>query len=142
MTERPPPDVLREAARDDVAEKSLRSVAREIGMSAPGLQAFLDGGSPYRRTLRKLRDWYVRRGAGGPGVEEETAHAAFAVLVDRFPSRARTDAARELASTLTRLFSRHRLPPPDWLREDDLPTPWRPGGGGEPEPEPGGDAGR
>ncbi|HVH11557.1 MAG TPA: hypothetical protein VM759_00825, partial [Longimicrobium sp.] len=51
---------LRETAAARVENTSLRSVAREIGMSPTGLKKFLLGTAPYSPTLRRLRNWYVQ----------------------------------------------------------------------------------
>lgn len=45
-----------------VEAKSLRGVAREIGMSPTGLKRFLQGTTPYSPTLRRLRRWYLQTG--------------------------------------------------------------------------------
>lgn len=75
-------------------------------MSAPGLQHFLDGGMPQRRTLRKLAAWYVlwayplsRRPALAPLV-------AVAVLVENLPLHARPVAVRELVEVARRRHDR------------------------------------
>src|SRR5688572_8265908 len=51
---------VRAAAAARVEATSLRSVSREIGMSATGLSKFLDGNAPYLPTLNRLRNWYLR----------------------------------------------------------------------------------
>ena len=59
-------DLLRGAVRRAVEASSQRKVARQIGMSAPGLRAFLDGARPLRPTWRKLHAWYFRHGVHTP----------------------------------------------------------------------------
>ncbi|MEX2611102.1 MAG: hypothetical protein WEA24_14240 [Gemmatimonadota bacterium] len=73
---------LRDAVAVRVRYRSLRQVAREVGMSPTGLRKFLDGSEPYSATRLKLEHWYV--------LER---------LPDDIPS---TDAARVALSTLTR----------------------------------------
>lgn len=51
---------LRDAARERVAETSLRVAAKQIGLSWAGLRTFLAGTNPYGPTLVKLRAWYER----------------------------------------------------------------------------------
>jgi hypothetical protein len=51
---------LRDAAQRHVAASSLRSVAREIGISHQALHAFLHGSEPYGKNLRKLIEWWHR----------------------------------------------------------------------------------
>jgi transcriptional regulator with XRE-family HTH domain len=55
------PAALRNAAALEVEATSLRSVAREIGMSPTGLKKFLNGTMPYAPTLRRLRRWHEER---------------------------------------------------------------------------------
>jgi hypothetical protein len=72
---------LRELAAGRVNSTSLRSVAREIGMSPTGLKKFINGTSPYGPTLRKLRKWHVRYvPLSGDEVGEQHAEAALHVL--------------------------------------------------------------
>ena len=54
---------LRDAARERVAETSLRVAAKQIGLSWAGLRTFLAGTNPYGPTLLKLRTWYEREHA-------------------------------------------------------------------------------
>jgi hypothetical protein len=61
----PPPgsvmaEVLRRGVERRVEETSLRSVARDIGMSPMGVRHFTLGATPCPATLRKLRRWYAR----------------------------------------------------------------------------------
>src|SRR3712207_8645938 len=39
-------------------------VSRQAGMSASGLQKFLEGGQPYTATRRRLERWFVLHGPG------------------------------------------------------------------------------
>lgn len=63
--EKPPTtiDRLREMVSIRVQATSLRSVARQVGMSPSGLEKFLQGGMPYSGSRRKLYDWYTREGS-------------------------------------------------------------------------------
>jgi hypothetical protein len=54
-------DEVRAYATSAVAAHSLRRVAQQVGMSAGGLQKFLDGAMPTPPVYRKLRVWYDRR---------------------------------------------------------------------------------
>ena len=51
------------AAAAAVGQTSLRQVARDAKISAPGLALFLDGSTPRDGTLSKLRDWYFSEAA-------------------------------------------------------------------------------
>lgn len=110
---------LRQAVRDEVASTSLRNVSRQAGMSATGLQKFLEGGKPFTATRRRLERWYVLH---GPGRLETglTAPSAMAVLRDLVhdltPARHRT--VMELAVRhMERAYAAARLPEPAWLEE-------------------------
>lgn len=62
---------IRAALADDVMRRSLRAVAREVGMRPSGLKNFLAGTVPYAPTLAKVRAWYQRwRDGAGWSVED------------------------------------------------------------------------
>jgi len=110
---------LRRALREEVAATSLRHVSRQAGMTAGGLQKFLDGGRPYTATRRRLERWYVLHGPGrhetaltGPG-----AMAILRVLVqDLAPARHRPT-LELLVRSLEDAYALARLPEPAWLGE-------------------------
>lgn len=62
--EEPPADLetLRSAAGLAICERTLRGVAREVGISPTGLSKFVrrDSEFPYSPTLRRLRRWYAK----------------------------------------------------------------------------------
>ena len=105
---------LRDAASAAVQAGSLRGVAARIGMSAPGLQHFLDGGTPQRRTLRKLAVWYVLWALPLRARPELTSLIAVAVLVEPLPLDARAVAVRELVAAARRPYDRAGALP-KWL---------------------------
>ena len=102
-----------ELARDAT---SLRSVAREVGLSPMGLHNFLRGqGTLQARTLRKLNLWYARRMATRLPEGEDEARAALTILAGYFPER---DRHRVLSNALTHLeqeFRQSGIPAPSWL---------------------------
>ena len=53
-----------------IESTSLRSVAREVGMSPMGLRNFVAGTTPYPPTWRRLNDWYLRSRRADPGPPE------------------------------------------------------------------------
>jgi|SRR5690625_303343 len=111
-----PLDRLREAVEGGVRSRSLRSVAREVGMSPSGLQKFLDGSRPYSGTRRKLERWYVREAAryeGGPGVG--TAAAALQVLTQDLPTEVGRKTSVEILDLLDTVYRRRRRPSPSWI---------------------------
>lgn len=113
---------IRRAVRAAVDAGSLRGVAAEIGMSAPGLQHFLGGGMPLRPTLRKLAAWYTLRSFVRHHAPAEALHVALALLLEGLPLEGRDEAGREVLEVLRRHYARFRLDPPDW-------TYGRPGAG-------------
>lgn len=64
--EGPTINALRRAIYSRVRETSLRSTARHLGVTATGLQGFIDGAKPYRRTLDKYLAWYLTEAANLP----------------------------------------------------------------------------
>lgn len=62
--EEPPADLeaIRSAASLAVCERTLRGVAREVGISPTGLAKFVrrDSSFPYSPTLRRLRKWFAK----------------------------------------------------------------------------------
>ena len=62
---------FRAAVRDAIARSTLRTVAKDVGMSPTGLQNFLNGTNPYGKTRERLRVWYFREvGFSSFGVED------------------------------------------------------------------------
>jgi len=109
-------DTLRAAAFDKVERTSLRGVARQIGVSAPGLRLFLDGAYPRESTLRKIRDWYFSEAAAhADDLSAETARAAVRLLVEGLPESDRAPVIRKLLETLLGAYRRQGTLPPAWL---------------------------
>jgi hypothetical protein len=107
--------VLRDAARSAVERTSLRSVARAIGMSAPGLALFLDGGTPNQTTLSKIRLWYFSEAAVESGVSEDVACVAIGVLLEPLPAGARPRVHGEMLALLAEAYRRQGTLLPSWL---------------------------
>jgi hypothetical protein len=76
-----------------VAERGLRPVAREIGCAVNWLAMFVDGSTPVRRTVRRLRHWLVRSGEGS---DED----ALEVLLERVPVAEREEVRRWVLAAL------------------------------------------
>jgi hypothetical protein len=109
---------LRETAAARVENTSLRSVAREIGMSPTGLKKFLLGTAPYSPTLRRLRNWYVQHAALQTGeVAPQDAAAALAVLVHDLTPDPRAATAGCLIDCVARGYDQSGKPRPEWLAE-------------------------
>ena len=130
---------LRDAARQAVELESLRSVARAIGLSAPGLSDFLAGSRPRQRTLRRLVAWDLRRRR--PSGEEpppETIENAIALMTERLWRAERARTRRELLQVIAEAFRRVDVAAPTWLTtlqertgEDARESPRRDEGGRE-----------
>jgi hypothetical protein len=109
---------LRESAQARVENTSLRSVAREIGMSPTGLKKFLQGTAPYSPTLRRLRNWYVQYAAVQSGeVQTQDATAALAVLVHDLSPDPRRAAAGCVLDCVSRGYDQSGKTRPVWLNE-------------------------
>lgn len=111
---------IRLALGDAVEQGSLRSVARETGMSATGLRALLDGAEPYLKTRDKVRLWMARHVVRRRATDEITAPLASGLLrtlLGRVPdSRLRLAQAR-LVSALEQAHDEADVERPEWLRE-------------------------
>lgn len=114
---------LRESVATRVQATSLRSVARQVGMSPSGLEKFLCGGTPYSRSRQKLQEWWVREGQrprtdlSGEGME-----VAVAALVRDVPPEQRTPAMKRLVRSLRGVYEAEIGICPPWL--DDLADRW------------------
>jgi hypothetical protein len=109
---------LRETAAARVENTSLRSVAREIGMSPTGLKKFLQGTAPYSPTLRRLRTWYVQYAALSAGeVMSQDASAALAVLVHDLSPDPKKVAAGCLLDCMGRAYDQSGKTRPVWITE-------------------------
>jgi formylglycine-generating enzyme required for sulfatase activity len=99
-----------------VREGTLRGVARDLGLSAPAVQNFIDGAEPRRpATLRKLEGWYMRHIARTVNeLDVDAAMAALRLLVRDLPAERQWEAA---AATL-RLLEDH------YLADNAVAPPW------------------
>lgn len=105
---------LREAVRRAVERSSVLATASSIGMSAPGLRNFLEGGTPRRATFRKLSEWYVREAARAGDVSVETVEAALMLMLEGVPENGRADAARIVLDAIRVAYKRQGVPVPNW----------------------------
>lgn len=120
MSDRPQTSIdrLREAVTIRVQATSLRSVARQVGMSPSGLDKFLAGGMPYQKSRRKLFDWLHRERANlGAGHTVDGIAAALGSLVRDLPPERRERALDALLDTLRGLYDSHAEHAPVWLAE-------------------------
>lgn len=113
-----PPGRLRSLLAARVEATSLRAVAREVRMSASGLQKVLDGAKPQSATQRKLERWYLRALASEPdSLDAETAQVALHVFVHDLPPRDRADVMVRVLETLAVEYARSHLSVPSWFDE-------------------------
>jgi hypothetical protein len=105
---------LREAVERQVAARSLRHAARQVGMSPTGLQKFLDGAAPTDATCRKLDLWAFARAAAGEPPTAETAPAILRVLIGALPPRRHPEMVRRLLAVLESAYGDE---PPPWLSD-------------------------
>ncbi|HEX8393590.1 MAG TPA: hypothetical protein VF665_14695 [Longimicrobium sp.] len=111
-------DRLRDAVALRVQATSLRSVARQVGMSPSGLDKFLSGGTPYAKSRRKLFDWLQRERSNLPsGLAADGMAAALGSLVRDLAPERREPALYALIDTLRGLYSTHAESCPPWLSE-------------------------
>ena len=109
---------IRYAARRAVARSSLRKVAAEMGMAVSWLNGFVDGKERTLRakTLRMLREWYMRVGQGLADVDSDTAASALELLTGGIlVEEERTKTYDRLVQALARTYS-DQGPLPDWVK--------------------------
>ena len=109
-------ETLRYAAARAVDRTSLRRVAEQMEMAPSWLDGFIDGRTaPRSKTLRKLREGFIRESAALAEVSEETAAAGLTLLVEGLTAEAdRRATAAELVEVLSRAYARPG-PLPQWI---------------------------
>jgi hypothetical protein len=83
-------DAIRTSIQERVKKTGLRRIARQVGMSASGLDKFLRGAVPYEKTRAKMVAWVTRLEGGDERSAED-------VLIDELVSslpEARQEKAR------------------------------------------------
>lgn len=107
---------VRDAARSAVTTSSLRSVARDVGMSPSGLDRFIAGSHPYPGTARRLGEWYLRTmQARGERLHADTARQVLALLTEHLPASEREGAVQDVLTILRGRTARSGSPMPPWL---------------------------
>jgi hypothetical protein len=107
---------LRETVAVRVQATSLRTVARQVGMSPAGLEKFLAGETPYSRSRQRLQEWWVREAAKPRSdLTAEGVEVAIGALVRDLPPEHRVEAIRRVVATLRRLYAAEGAPEPPWL---------------------------
>ena len=111
-------DVVRDAVRRAITRRSLRQVAREVGLSPRGLNLFIDGNKSQSGTALKLRNWYVAHGAEDVGISGDTVAASLHQMLDGLDEAERELGVMTILISVETLFRRSKKPPPPWI--DDL----------------------
>jgi predicted small secreted protein len=111
--------ILRAAVVAAVGNNTLRGVARDIGLSAPAVQNFIDGAEPRRpSTLQKLEGWYVRQLAlSGDELSIDSAKAAVFILVRDLPEEYQLSLTFELLDLIATRYSVHLGAVPQWIEQ-------------------------
>lgn len=108
--------LMREAVTERAERTSLRTAAREIGMSPSGLKKFLDGNTPYTKTVHRLRRWYLQHaGDAREELSEDEAYAALSVLVHDLPPGARAYTMATMVDCVEQGYAHTRRDVPTWV---------------------------
>ena len=111
-----PTERLRQLAATRAAAESVNRIAHEIGLTARGLQLFLNGSEPRSRARQKLERWYLReRVVAGGETDEDTARAALAVLLHDLPPGRRESALLRIVKFWEEEYDGAGVPRPAWL---------------------------
>lgn len=100
-----------------VARSSLRAVAREVHMSATGLQGVLDGSHPYGKTWDKLRVWYARGDTHERELPPSMIDGLLRRLMRGIPDRHWPEAQSRLLVAVEGIHREFRQKAPGWVRE-------------------------
>ena len=104
--------------------QSLRSLAREIGVSKSAVDALVQAHDRLRPmpqphvTWARLRKWYIDARPPATGGTEEPADMALVAgqLVADIPAAVRPAASAELLGLVGTVYDQFDTPRPDWLR--------------------------
>lgn len=110
-------DVVRVAVERALELRSLRQVAREVGLSTRGLRLFLDGNSSQKRTAHMLLEWYARHGAQVVGMSSDTAAVSLSNLLDGVEEADRDHAEMVILGYVEMLHRRRNKLPPSWIED-------------------------
>ena len=122
---------LRETVALRVQATSLRTVARQVGMSPDRLERFLAGEMPYSSSRRRLQQWWTRQSSRPrTDVTVEGVEVAIGALVRDLPPEHRVAAIRRVVAALQRVYAEQASEPPEWLER--LVEIWSRSGGDAP----------
>ena len=108
-------EAIRRAVQVVCGAASLRSVARDVGMTPMGLSAFLKGAKPQERTLRKLLVWYASHSETEREDGETEVRAGLALLAMQYPAPDRLRIELRMLNEMEEAFREIGMKPPAWL---------------------------
>ena len=107
---------LRETVALRVQATSLRTVARQVGMSPAALEKFLAGETPYSRSRQRLQEWWAREAARPRAdLSPEGVEVAIGALVRDLPPEHRVEAIHRVVAALRRIYGEQGAQTPAWL---------------------------
>ena len=93
-------EAIRADLRQRIHEAGLRPTAREVGMSATGLRALVDGSNPYIKTWNAILEWHALHRARPPALDARTAHNMLLTLTRHLPAERRYPLIRDIEALL------------------------------------------
>jgi len=112
-----PVRVLRVAVDREVAHRSLRRAAAEVGVSPNGLRHFLGGAFPRLSTRLKLERWLAANATPSrPPAVGQLVRLLHELAAD-LPTEQAGELALSIGSMLEEAYTGLRLSPPAWVRE-------------------------
>ena len=108
---------LREAVARELATRSLRRAAAEIGLSPNGLRNFLTGAIPRGGTRARLEAWLAVQGPRAAGPHVGSLVRLLGEIGADLPARDRAALGQDVAELLLRTYRQRKVPPPRWVRE-------------------------
>ncbi|HEX8695739.1 MAG TPA: hypothetical protein VF746_25210 [Longimicrobium sp.] len=109
---------IREALATTEQRTSLRSLAREVGMSPTGLRGVIDGAEPYAKTWDKLRLWYsLRQDDSGVDMPFQAVAALLRRLLRPVPQQSKHGAVVRVLNGFDEAFRFAGIIAPPWFVE-------------------------
>lgn len=108
--------LMRETVMEHVERTSLRTAAKEIGMSPSGLKKFLDGNMPYTKTIHRLRRWYLQHiSRTREELSSEEVFAALRVLLYDLPAGVHAQTVEAVLQCMEQGYVRTHREIPAWV---------------------------
>jgi hypothetical protein len=107
---------IREALAAAEQRTSLRSLAREVGMSPTGLRGVINGAAPYGKTWDKLLLWNsLRQEHSGIDLPFNAVAALLRRLLNPVPPQSRHGATVRVLNGFGEAFQFAGIDPPPWF---------------------------